>query len=232
MMRPAAIELDGATKHYATPAGPVRAVDGITLSLPAGGSTAIIGASGSGKSTLLGLIAGLELPTRGRVALGGEEISRLPERERVRLRRRQLGLVFQADNLQPFLSAVENVGLQLALCGSANGYHRCRELLAAVGLGDHAGKLPDQLSAGQRRRVAVARALVSRPAVIVADEPTASLDADRSAAIVELLLAARRDTGATLVVVTHDPDVAARMDRTVTMRDGRIVADSDAGSRA
>jgi putative ABC transport system ATP-binding protein len=222
MRRPAAIVLDAVTKHYATPAGQVRAVDGVTLAVAPGASVAITGSSGSGKSTLLGLIAGLEAPTSGRVSIGGEEISSLPERERARLRRRQLGLVFQSDNLHPFLSALENVGLQLALGGEANGSHRCLELLAELGLADAAAKLPDRLSGGQRQRVAVARALINRPAVIVADEPTGSLDAGNSAAIVDLLLAARRETGTTLVVVTHDPDVAARMDRVVTLRDGRV----------
>jgi putative ABC transport system ATP-binding protein len=227
MRRPAAIDLDSVTKHYATPAGPVRAVDGVTLAVAATESIAITGVRGSGKSTLLGLIAGLEAPTSGRVSVGGEELSSLPERERVRLRRRQLGLVFQSDNLQPYLTALENVGLQLALLGPTDGYHRCLELLVGVGLGDQASKLPDQLSGGERQRVAVARALINRPAVIVADEPTGSLDGDNAAAIVDLLLAARRRTAATLVVVTHDPDVAARMDRTVAMRDGRLAAETD-----
>jgi putative ABC transport system ATP-binding protein len=227
MKRPSAIELERVTKHYDTPAGPVRAVDGVTLAVAPGASIAITGSSGSGKSTVLGLIAGLEPPTSGRVWIGGEEISSLPERERGRLRRLELGLVFQSDNLQPFLSALENVALQRALHEPADGFARCLELLVALGLGDHADKLPDELSGGQRQRVAVARALINRPAVIVADEPTGSLDADNSAGIVDLLLAARRDSGATLVVVTHDPDVAARMDRTVVLRDGRIIGDTD-----
>jgi putative ABC transport system ATP-binding protein len=227
MRRPSAIVLDAVVKHYATPAGSVRAVDGVTLAVAPGTSIAITGSSGSGKSTLLGLIAGLEAPTSGRVSIGDEEISSLPERERARLRRRQLGLVFQSDNLHPFLSALENVGLQLALQGEANGSPRCLELLAELGLADAAGKFPDRLSGGQRQRVAVARALINRPAVLVADEPTGSLDAGNSAAIVDLLLAARRESGTTLVVVTHDPGVAARMDRIVTLRDGRVAGDTE-----
>ncbi|MEY2514556.1 MAG: putative transport system ATP-binding protein [bacterium] len=223
----AAIALDRLTKHYETPAGLVRAVDRVTLDVATAGSVAITGPSGCGKSTLLGLIAGLQAPTSGRVSVCGEDVSGLPERERARLRRRRLGLVFQSDNLQPFLSALENVGLQLALCGATDGYARCLQVLVDLGLGDQADKLPDQLSGGQRQRVAVARALVHRPRVILADEPTGSLDADNSATIVDLLLAARRDTGATLVVVTHDADVAARMDRTVALRDGRLAGDPD-----
>jgi putative ABC transport system ATP-binding protein len=226
MRRPAAIDLDRVTKRYATPAGPVQAVDDVTLTIAPACAIAITGSSGSGKSTLLGLIAGLEAPTSGRVSIGGVEVSSLRERERVGLRRRELGLVFQSDNLHPFLSAYENVGLQLALRGGADGSERSLALLAGLGLADHAHRLPDQLSGGQRQRVAVARALAGEPAVIAADEPTGSLDAGNSAAIVELLLAAQRDTGATLVVVTHDPDVAARMDRTVVLRDGRLVGDS------
>jgi len=220
----AAIALDGVSKHYETPAGLVRAVDEITLHVQAGSSLAITGASGCGKSTLLGLIGGLELPTAGRVTIGEAQISGLPEQERARLRRDELGFVFQADNLQPFLTALENVGLQLALAGSRNGDGRARELLGELGLEAHADKLPDQLSGGQRQRVAIARALIHRPRLILADEPTGSLDEDNSHAIVDLLLAAQGAAGgATLVVVTHDPAVAARLGRTVRLRDGRLV---------
>jgi putative ABC transport system ATP-binding protein len=219
----AAIALEGVSKHYETPAGLVRAVDEITLHVQAGSSLAITGASGCGKSTLLGLIGGLELPTAGRVTVGDAQISGLPEQERARLRRDELGFVFQADNLQPFLTALENVGLQLALAGSRNGDGRARELLGELGLQEHADKLPDQLSGGQRQRVAIARALIHRPRLILADEPTGSLDEDNSHAIVDLLLAAQGAAGgATLVVVTHDPAVAARLGRTVRLRDGRF----------
>jgi putative ABC transport system ATP-binding protein len=220
----AAIALEGVSKHYVTPAGLVRAVDEITLHVQAGSSLAITGSSGCGKSTLLGLIGGLELPTAGRVTVGDAQISSLPEQERARLRRGQLGFVFQTDNLQPFLTALENVGLQLALAGSRNGDGRARELLGELGLEGHADKLPDQLSGGQRQRVAIARALIHRPRLILADEPTGSLDEDNSHAIVDLLLAAQGAAGgATLVVVTHDPAVAARLGRTVRLRDGRLV---------
>ena len=223
MNRPAGIVLAGVSKHYATPAGPVRAVDGISLAVEPGSRVAITGPSGCGKSTLLGLVAGLETPAAGTVTLGGEEISSLPEKARAGLRRREIGLVFQADNLQPFLTALENVALALALRG-ADGYGRCVEVLDELGLGGEAGKLPDELSGGQRQRVAVARALVNQPCVILADEPTGSLDAGNSAAIVDLLRAAQHGTGATLVVVTHDPDVAGRLDRTVALLDGKVRA--------
>jgi putative ABC transport system ATP-binding protein len=221
--RPAGIVLAGVSKHYATPAGPVRAVDGISIAIEPGSSVAITGPSGCGKSTLLGLVAGLETPAAGSVTLGGEEISSLPERARAAVRRRDIGLVFQSDNLQPFLTALENVALALALRGG-DGYGRCAEVLDELGLAGEAGKLPDELSGGQRQRVAVARALVNQPCVVLADEPTGSLDAGNSETIVDLLRGAQHATGATLVVVTHDPDVARRLDRTVALLDGKVRA--------
>jgi putative ABC transport system ATP-binding protein len=172
---------------------------------------------------LLGLIGGLETPTTGRVSIGGREISSLPEPQRARLRRDELGLVFQSDNLLPFLTAVENVALQLALNAAVDGDQRCTEVLGELGLAEEADKLPDQLSGGQRQRVAVARALIHRPRVILADEPTGSLDAETSATVVDLLLASQRESGATLVVVTHDSGLARRLDRTLQLRDGRLV---------
>ena len=157
------------------------------------------------------------------MTIGDEQISGLPEQERARLRRHELGFVFQAANLQPFLTALENVELQLALSGSRPGCGDARELLGQLGLQRHADKLPDQLSGGQRQRVAIARALVHRPRLILADEPTGSLDEDNSRAIVDLLLTAQGAAGgATLVVVTHDPAVAARLARTSRLRDGRL----------
>jgi putative ABC transport system ATP-binding protein len=173
-------------------------------------------------------MAGLDVPTAGHVSIGGLRISSLPERERARLRREELGLVFQSDNLQPFLTALENVGLQLALGGGGTAFERCSELLGELGLRARAGRLPDEMSGGERQRVAVARALVNRPSVVLADEPTGSLDEESSAVIVDLLLAVQRAAGATLVVVTHDAAVAARCDRTVPLRDGGLVGDSAA----
>jgi putative ABC transport system ATP-binding protein len=205
-----------------TGAGPVRAVDGVSLEVEPGTSLAITGPSGGGKSTLLGLISGLEIPTAGRVAIGDREISSLGDGERTRLRREALGLVFQVDNLLPFLTATQNVGLQLALAGASDCYGRCAELLARLGLDGQRDKLPDQLSGGQRQRVAVARALIHRPRIVLADEPTGSLDAENSGAVIDLLLAAQHEIGATLVVVTHDREVAGRLDRTVLLRDGRL----------
>jgi putative ABC transport system ATP-binding protein len=218
------ITLEGVVKEYETPGGVVHAVDGIDLRVEPGTSLAIMGPSGCGKSTLLGLIAGLEAPSRGRVMVGEAEVSAMPDDRRAELRRHELGLVFQAGNLLPFLTVLENVGQQLALTGSVNGYQRCADMLAGLGLGDDLDKLPDQLSGGMRQRVAVARALIHDPWLILADEPTGSLDSHNSEVVMDLLLAAKQREGATLVVVTHDPGVAARLDTTLKLRDGRIDA--------
>jgi putative ABC transport system ATP-binding protein len=216
------ISLDSVSRHYETPGGVVRAVDGITIGIEAGSSVAITGPSGCGKSTLLGLIGGLDVPSQGTVTVGAHRVSDLDERERARIRRDELGLVFQSDNLLPFLTAVENVMLQLALRSRDAGSERAVSLLDRLGLAGHRDKLPDQLSGGQRQRVAVARALVHEPAVILADEPTGSLDAESAAGILELLLDVQHERGATLVMVTHDLGVAAQLDRTLALRDGHV----------
>jgi len=219
------IRLESVGRRYTTPAGTVRAVDAISTEIDAGESVAITGPSGCGKSTLLGLMGGLEAPTTGRIWVDGRELSALSERERTRLRREEFGLVFQSDGLMPFLTVLENVALRLALRGDGRSEQRCGELIAELGLADHADKLPDQLSGGQRQRVSVARALVHGPRLILADEPTGSLDMHSSGAVMDLLLAARRRVGATLVVVTHDPEAARRMGRVLELRDGRLVGD-------
>lgn len=232
MSDPGGIGLDAVSKEYRTPGGHVvRALEDVGLEVEAGRSLAITGPSGCGKSTLLGLIGGLDAPSAGRVWVGGEEISGMPERRRARLRRHELGFVFQSDNLQPFLTVLENVALALALHGAPQDGGECVGLLRRLGLANELDRLPDQLSGGQRQRVAVARALVHRPSVILADEPTGALDADNSATVIDLLQSAQAEIGATLVVVTHDPGVARRLDRAVELRDGRLV-DEAVGSRA
>jgi putative ABC transport system ATP-binding protein len=218
----AGVRLDDVTKHYETAAGVVPAVEEVSLDVRPGTSLAITGPSGCGKSTLLGLIGGLDVPTAGRVSVGGREISMLPERDRAYVRRHEIGLVLQSDNLLPFLTATENVSLRLALGDRGDESARSLEMLAELGLADEADRFPDQLSGGQRQRVAVARALIHRPRLIVADEPTGSLDAESARTVVDLLLAAQRASGATLVLVTHEPRVARRLDRTAGMLDGRL----------
>ena len=216
------LQLHDVSKSYVTPGGVVRALSEVSFSVSAGESVAIVGPSGCGKSTLLGVLGALDVPSGGRITVDGQEISSLTERERTGLRRRSFGFVFQSDNLHPFLTVLENVALQLSLAGRDGGTGRSREVLEVLGLGDQLDKLPDQLSGGQRQRVGIARALVHRPSVILADEPTGALDPDTSSSVVDRLLASGQESGATLVVVTHDRGVADRMDRTLALRDGRL----------
>jgi len=218
----ASIQVESVVVEHHTPGGPVFALDGVSFTVDAGSSVAITGPSGCGKSTLLGVIGGLAVPTAGVVRIGGEEVSSLPDRRRSDFRRTHVGFVYQADNLLPFLTVVENVELQFALDGRSSGVDRSLELLDKLGLADEAHRLPDHLSGGQRQRAAVARAVVHRPEVILADEPTGALDAENAAGVIDLLLEVQREIGATLVMVTHDRDAARRMDRRIGLRDGRV----------
>jgi len=218
----ASIQVESVVVEHHTPGGPVFALDGVSFTVDAGSSVAITGPSGCGKSTLLGVIGGLAVPTAGVVRIGGEEVSSLPDRGRSDFRRTHVGFVYQADNLLPFLTVVENVELQFALDGRSSGVDRSLDLLDRLGLADEADRLPDHLSGGQRQRAAVARAVVHRPAVILADEPTGALDAANAAGVIDLLLEVQREIGATLVMVTHDRDAARRMDRRIGLRDGRV----------
>lgn len=220
------VRLESVSKHYGRRDRTVRAVDGISLNVAAGSTLAVTGPSGCGKSTLVALIGGLELPSAGRVMFGAHTVSSLSDRRRAQLRRAEFGFVFQSDNLLPFLTVAENVRLQVALHGSPDGGGRAIELLDAVGLASLADRLPDALSGGQRQRVAVARALVHTPRILIADEPTGSLDPVSAALVIDVLLAAARTGGTTLVIVTHDPSVARRMDRAIGLRDGRLVSDT------
>ena len=176
----------------------------------------------AGKSTLLGVIGGLAQPTLGTVRIGDAEISELSERDRSDFRRSHIGFVYQADNLLPFLTLLENVGLQLSLNGQSSGTGRSLAVLAELGLAGLAYRLPDHLSGGQRQRAAVARAIAHQPKIILADEPTGALDTANSAGVIDLLLAMQREIGATLIMVTHDRDAARRLDRQIQLRDGRI----------
>ncbi|MEO7982289.1 MAG: ABC transporter ATP-binding protein [Sporichthyaceae bacterium] len=221
----AAVSVESVSMRYDVPGGTVDVLTDVSLAVPAGGSVAVTGPSGCGKSTLLAVMGGLDRPTRGRVLVGDRQISDMGATELADLRRHHLGLVFQADNLLPFLTVLENVALGLALADPDNESDRCRDILDRLGLAAHLDKLPDQLSGGQRQRVAVARAIVKAPTVVLADEPTGALDAANSAAVIDLLLMITRDVDAALVVVTHDPDVAMRMDSVAALRDGALVTD-------
>lgn len=210
--------------EYDTRAGRVRALAGITLEIEPGSSVAIVGPSGCGKSTLLGILGGLEQPTSGEVRIDDQVISSMPEKRRADIRRSSFGFVFQADNLQPFLTVSENVSLQAMLAGASDDPDRVHSLLEALEVGSLGHRFPDQLSGGQRQRVAVARALVHGPRVVLADEPTGSLDANSSVRVVELLLRLHRQEGTTLVVVTHDRAVAERMASVIEIRNGHLTA--------
>ena len=213
---------------YVTLAGPLRALDCRELSVEAGASLAIVGPSGCGKSTMLCMLAGLAQPSTGSVDIGGTLMTDLSEAERIAFRKTTIGMVYQADNLLPFLTLAENIRLQLALSGNTdNAETRTADLLDRLGIGALGDRLPDQLSGGQRQRAAIVRAIVHRPSLILADEPTGALDVANAAGVIDLLLEVQRQLGATLVVVTHDPSIARRMQRTVTLRAGSISQGSE-----
>jgi putative ABC transport system ATP-binding protein len=203
----------------------VNVLTDVSLDVPAGQFLAIAGPSGSGKSTLLGLIAGLDQPTAGRIEVAGVEITGLDEDGLARFRRDRIGYVFQSFHLLPTLTAAENVAVPLELAGETDAAARAAALLAEVGLAERAHHYPVQLSGGEQQRVAVARAMARRPALLLADEPTGNLDSATGKQIIELLVGMNRRLGATLVLVTHDTALAAHADRVVTLRDGRIVSD-------
>ncbi|HKH83247.1 MAG TPA: ABC transporter ATP-binding protein, partial [Gemmatimonadales bacterium] len=200
----------------------------ITFSLEPGGFLAILGPSGSGKTTLLGLLAGLDRPSTGTVHLDGQELGSLDEDERARVRGQKVGFVFQAFQLIPTLTAQENVQVPMELRGGAGAEARARELLASVGLQGREHHYPAQLSGGEQQRVALARGFSIRPKVLFADEPTGNLDALTGATIIDLMVELNRDLGTTLVLVTHDLDLASRARRTIRLADGNVVADSAA----
>jgi putative ABC transport system ATP-binding protein len=212
-----------AVRRYDSAAGAVRALDGVSVDFPRGRFTAIMGPSGSGKSTLMHCVAGLDRLTSGAVSVGGVDLAQLSDRELTLLRREQVGFVFQAFNLLPTLSARENITLPMALAGARPDGPWFDEVVATLGLGDRLTHRPSELSGGQQQRVAVARALVARPQLIFADEPTGNLDSRSSGEILALLGRAVRDLGQTIVMVTHDPVAAAHADDVIFLADGRVV---------
>jgi putative ABC transport system ATP-binding protein len=215
------------TKTYRSGGRELTVLNDITFSVEAGGFVAIVGPSGSGKTTLLGLLAGLDRPSRGTVHLDGQELGELDEDRRARLRGEKIGFVFQSFQLIPTLTARENVQVPLELRGEDAG-ERAAELLQRVGLGDRGHHYPAQLSGGEQQRVALARAFSTRPKVLFADEPTGNLDAVTGAGIIDLMVELNRDLGTTLVLVTHDLDLASRARRSIRLADGRVIADSAA----
>jgi putative ABC transport system ATP-binding protein len=225
------LRCESLTQTYLSGGRPLTVLNDITFELDAGGFLAILGPSGSGKTTLLGLLAGLDRPSKGRVELDGQDLGSLDEDDRARLRAEKVGFVFQAFQLIPTLTAMENVQVPLELRGEP-AEERARELLGRVGLGDRGHHYPAQLSGGEQQRVALARAFCMRPAFLFADEPTGNLDAATGANIIELMEAMNREQGTTLVLVTHDQAVAGRAHRIIRLADGRVVEDTGNGRTA
>lgn len=224
------IEVTGLTKKIGSGAHEVRILRGVDFSVPRGQFVAIMGASGSGKSTLLGLLAGLDTPSTGQIVLDGQEITGLKEDDLARIRGRKIGFVFQSYQLIPTLTAEENVLLPHELAGgngalSGGGTARARELLESVGLGDRRDHYPVQLSGGEQQRVALARAFMVHPPILMADEPTGNLDSANGGHVLELLIALNARENTTLLLVTHDRQLAAHAGRVITLRDGLIVSD-------
>ena len=215
------------TQTYISGGRPLTVLNDITFALERGGFLAIVGPSGSGKTTLLGLLAGLDRPAAGTIELDGNELGSLTEDQRARLRSEKVGFVFQSFQLIPTLTARENVQVPLELRGEP-AYARAQQLLDRVGLGDRAEHAPAQLSGGEQQRVALARAFSIKPQILFADEPTGNLDAATGGTIITLMEELNRELGTTLVLVTHDHDLAARARRTIRLSDGRIVEDSAA----
>ena len=220
------LEVCNLTRIHRTAAGPLTVLSGVSFSLNVGETCAITGPSGSGKTTLLGLCAGLDLPTSGSVILGGHDLTRLSEDARARLRNDLIGFVFQNFQLLPTLTALENVLIPLELRPGRPDRALARQLLEKVGLGDRLDHFPVQLSGGEQQRVALARAFIHRPAILFADEPTGNLDTDSRTVVEDILFALNREAGTTLIIVTHDPALAARTARRIPLKGGRLVEEN------
>jgi putative ABC transport system ATP-binding protein len=225
------IEVRDARKWIQNGARRVEILRGISLAIPAGQFVAIVGASGSGKSTLLGLLAGLDTPSAGEIWIDGVPIHNLAESELAAVRGRKIGFVFQSYQLIQTLTALENVLLPYELNVEGNGLDKARRLLDEVGLKERMDHYPVQLSGGEQQRVALARAFVTEPPIVMADEPTGNLDSANGKLVLDLLLERNRKAGTTLVLVTHDVEIASRADRKIVLRDGVVVEDVKVGSR-
>ncbi|MGI8510665.1 MAG: ABC transporter ATP-binding protein [Gemmatimonadaceae bacterium] len=216
------------TKEYPSGERTLAVLRSVSFAIQPGELVAITGPSGSGKTTLLGLLAGLDTPSAGRVILDGADMSRMSEDERARVRSAKVGFVFQSFQLIPTLTAAENVQVPLELRGESGAAQRAADLLARVGLSSRGSHFPMQLSGGEQQRVAIARAFANRPSILFADEPTGNLDAASGGRVVELLEELNHESGSTVVLVTHDPAVAARARRQIRLADGVVVEDTGA----
>ena len=219
------LKIENLTKIYGEGENLVRALDGVSFSVEKGEFLAIIGPSGSGKSTLLHILGGVDRPTGGKVWMNGQDVYAQNEEQLAIFRRRQVGLIYQFYNLIPVLDVVENMTLPVLMDGRQVNEERLEELLETLGLQDRRKNLPNQLSGGQQQRVSIGRALMNAPAVVLADEPTGNLDSKNSQEIVELLKFSNRKYGQTLIVITHDENIALQADRLIAIEDGRIVRD-------
>ena len=220
-----ALETKSVVKTYASDTGTIQAVDDVSLQVAAGEFVALVGPSGSGKTTMLSILAALLQPTSGKIMLDGQDLSQMSDVQRVALRREKIGFTFQANNLVPYLSAVENVELMLRLNRKLDkaGKLRARELLARLGLGERLHNLPGQMSGGQQQRVAIARALIHNPSLVLADEPTASLDTERAYQVVETFAGLIHEQKRAGIMVTHDLRMCEFVDRVLQMQDGKLV---------
>ncbi len=218
------------SKEVSSPEGSLTILNDVSFTIRKGESVAVVGPSGAGKSTLLALLAGLDLPTRGHVVLNGANLSDLDEDGRARVRADSVGFVFQSFHLVPSLNALENVMLPLELAGQADARKAARKIIDKVGLADRWSHYPAQLSGGEKQRVAIARAFATEPAVLFADEPTGNLDSRTGETIMELMFELNRSSSTTLVLVTHDNNLAERCDRILALDTGRLVRDT--GARA
>ena len=229
------VEVQDLKKSYQVGDVTVHALRGVNLALETGTFLAVVGTSGSGKSTLMNILGLLDRPTSGKYLLEGEDVSGFDRDRRAALRNRLIGFVFQSFNLLPRTSALENVELPLMYGGRgrshAERHQKAKDLLTAVGLGDRTHHTPSQLSGGQQQRVAIARALVTDPQVLLADEPTGNLDSRTSLEVMEILQRLNRERGITIILITHEPDIAAYADRMVAVRDGRVVKDEPIAER-
>jgi putative ABC transport system ATP-binding protein len=227
-MAPAAISARNLTLTLGSPAAPVPILRGIDLEVASGETLALLGPSGSGKSSLMAVLTGLERASGGALTVAGADFAAMSEDELAKARRGRIGIVLQAFHLLPTMTALENVATPMELAGESDARSRAAAELAAVGLGHRLDHYPQQLSGGEQQRVAIARATAPRPALLFADEPTGNLDATTGHSIVDLLFGRRAETGATLVVITHDPELAQRCARVITLGDGRILSDNTA----
>ena len=219
------IHISNLNKRYFTVDGEITALDNVSLDIAGGEFIAIIGKSGSGKTTLLNMIAGLDNPDSGSILLNNADVTKMTGKQTAVLRRREIGVIYQFYNLIPILNVVENMTLPLKLDGQKVNDERVNELLEVLGLADRKKHLPSQLSGGQQQRVSIGRALINAPALVLADEPTGNLDSKSSQEIMELLKYSNKKYGQTLIVITHDENIALQADRIIRIADGRIVSD-------